>query len=54
MRFAILIGALCLLLSSAYAQWEPDVRLTTDPSWSYTPYNNARCAAAKPGVTPRL
>ena len=28
------------------AQWEPDVRLTNDPSNSYTSYSNARCVAA--------
>ncbi len=28
------------------AQWEPDVRLTNDPSLSQTSYNNAKCVAA--------
>ncbi len=28
------------------AQWQSDVRLTNDPSTSYTSYNNSRCVAA--------
>jgi hypothetical protein len=40
---------LSLGLASAFDPWEPDFRLTRDPSWSYTPYNNARCIACKPG-----
>jgi hypothetical protein len=39
--------ALCLLAPfAASAQWEPDVRLTDDPSQSMTSFNNARCVAA--------
>lgn len=33
-------------LSLSFAQWEPDVRLTTDDDSSYTSYNNAWCIAA--------
>ena len=33
-------------LSLSYAQWESDVRLTTDANGSYTSYNNAWCIAA--------
>ena len=40
---------LLLLASPLLAQWEPDVRLTQDGSWSYTSYNNARCIGAGPG-----
>ncbi len=29
-----------------YAQWEPDVRLTSDPNSSYLSHNNAKCVAA--------
>lgn len=39
---------LILLLSAfvSQAQWQPDVRLTNDPSTSNTSYNNARCIAS--------
>jgi len=46
MRIAVLF---CLFGSAGFAQWEPDVRLTHDPSYSYTPYNNARCLAGALG-----
>jgi hypothetical protein len=43
-----IIFLFCLLLSETLsnAQWEPDVRMTNDPSRSLTTYNNARCVAA--------
>ena len=43
-----LMGIVFLLstLSLSFAQWEPDVRLTTDGNGSYTSYNNAWCIAA--------
>src|SRR5512137_2934503 len=31
---------------TSLAQWEPDVRLTDNPSASVTSFNNARCVAA--------
>jgi len=44
----VLIGS--MLLSSfpllAQVEWEPTVRLTNSYSWSYLPYNNARCIEA--------
>ncbi len=50
MRFRALLAAVPLLLAtSASAQWEPDFRLTVNSSYSYTPYNNARCVAGLPG-----
>ncbi|TES91276.1 MAG: T9SS type A sorting domain-containing protein [Candidatus Cloacimonadota bacterium] len=35
-----------LLVVNLFAQWEPDVRLTYDDSYSYTSWYNARCIAA--------
>lgn len=41
----ILVAAL-VSVNLAWAQWEPDVRLTNDPGTSWTSYNNAWCIAA--------
>ncbi len=41
LAFFLFIGA------KAMAQWQPDARLTTDPSTSYTSYNNSRCVGAQ-------
>ena len=35
-----------IIVSSAYSQWQPDVRLTNNPAASLTSFNNARCIAA--------
>lgn len=43
------LALLSLAGTGALAQWEPDFRLTVDGSYSYTPYNNARCIAGRPG-----
>lgn len=40
------IGFCFLLVSAAFAGWEPDIRLTVNDSSSRTSYNNARCVAA--------
>ncbi len=39
-----------LLVSSSSSQWQPDVRLTNDPAYSYTAYTNAWCIAASGNV----
>ncbi|MFA7360395.1 MAG: exo-alpha-sialidase [Candidatus Kapaibacterium sp.] len=54
-RVAIIIIFLLLLNSSfiilnSFAQWEPDVRLTNDPGYSYTSWNNAWCVAANGNI----
>jgi hypothetical protein len=37
----------CILISAhTNAQWQPDVRLTNNPGYSFTSYNNAWCIAA--------
>ncbi len=36
----------CSRIGGAYAQWQPDVRLTNNPGNSYTVYNNARSIAS--------
>ena len=35
-----------LLINNCEAQWQPDVRLTNNPAYSYSSYNNARCVAS--------
>ncbi len=43
---AVIILHLTLNIKFCGAQWEPDIRLTNDPEYSYTSYNNAWCIAA--------
>ncbi len=47
-----LSNTLILLLSAivSQAQWQPDVRLTNDPSTSNTSYNNTRCIASSGSI----
>ena len=44
-KYFLLIQILCASLN-VLAQWEPNVRLTTDPAVSELSYNNAHCIAA--------
>ena len=46
----LLILNFTLTINNCIAQWQPDVRLTTDPSGSHTSYNNAWCIAASGDV----
>jgi len=46
MKKISLLVAMLLTATLSQAQWEPDVRLTNDPSASSTSYNNAWCIAA--------
>ena len=46
--FTILVCILSIQISKA--QWQPDVRLTNDPSYSSTSQNNAWCIAASGNV----
>lgn len=41
-----LIIVILIISSQAYAQWQPDVRLTNNTAGSYTSSNNAWCVAA--------
>ena len=43
---SLLFGVLFFLPAASQAQWQPDVRLTNDPAFSLTSYNNAWCVAA--------
>ncbi|MFA7360062.1 MAG: T9SS type A sorting domain-containing protein [Candidatus Kapaibacterium sp.] len=45
----IILNSSFLILSS-YSQWEPDVRLSNDPGFSQTSFDNARCIAASGSV----
>lgn len=45
---SIVLGPVLILTFQLNGQivWGPTVRLTESPTWSYLPYNNARCIAA--------
>jgi len=36
----------CVFANISQAQWQPDLRLTNDPGWSTTSFNNAWCVAS--------
>ena len=42
----IFLFGLSGFLSNLYSQWQEDLRLTNDPGWSTTSFNNAWCIAA--------
>ncbi|UCG31062.1 MAG: T9SS type A sorting domain-containing protein [candidate division WOR-3 bacterium] len=48
--FERFVSTVCFLITTGtalmYAQWEPDVRLTSDPNSSYLSHNNAKCVGA--------
>ena len=46
----LFIGVLFLSPTESNAQWQPDIRLTNDPAYSWTSYNNAWCVAANGSV----
>jgi len=45
-RYLLSLAVCVLAPLAAFAQWEPEIRLTEDPSESVTCFNNARCVAA--------
>jgi hypothetical protein len=46
----IIVILIIFVTTSAYAQWQPDVRLTNSNGHSYTSYNNTWCIAANGNV----
>jgi len=46
----LLVVLVMLVSMNASAQWQPDVRLTNNPSTSFTSYNNAWCVASSGSV----
>jgi hypothetical protein len=49
--FSLLVLGLFFIISKiSFAQWQPEVRLTNDPTSSYTSFGNARCIATNGDV----
>ena len=46
----LVLGLVFTLTKTSFAQWQPDVRLTNDPTMSLTSFGNARCVAVSGDV----